>query len=65
MTNQDYLQWEPMLKKIAYKYKNNKFGLEVDDLIQIATLGFIRGFQTYKKDYGYSELNYYYTCAER
>ena len=65
MTNQDYLQWEPMLKKIAYKYKNNKFGLEIDDLMQIATLGFINGFKTYKKDYNTSELNYYYTCAER
>lgn len=65
MTNQEYLKWEPMLKKIAYKYKNNKFGLEVDDLMQIAILGFIRAFKTYEKDYGTSELNYYYTCAER
>ena len=41
MTNQDYLQWEPMLKKLARKYKNNKFGIDMDELIQIEALALI------------------------
>lgn len=65
MTNQDYLQWEPMLKKLARKYKNNKFGIDMDELIQIEALALINVFDTYKDDKGTSKLSYYYTCVER
>lgn len=65
MTNQDYLQWEPMLKKLARKYKNNKFGIDMDELIQIEALALINVFDTYKDDKRTSKLSYYYTCVER
>ena len=65
MTNQDYLQWEPMLKRLARKYKNNKFNLDMEELIQIGALGLINVFDTYKDDKGTSRLSYYYTCVER
>lgn len=65
MDNKDYLQWEPMLKKLAYKYRNNKVGLEIEDLIQIAAIGLLESFDTYKEGAGASKLTYYYTCSER
>lgn len=65
MTNEDYLKWEPMLKKIAYKYRYNKLGLEVDDLIQIGAIGLLCCFDTYTESSGTSKLSYYYTCSER
>lgn len=65
MDNQDYLQWEPMLKKLAYKYRNNRVGLEIEDLIQIGAIGLLESFDTYKEGAGTSKLTYYYTCSER
>ena len=65
MTNQEYLKWEPMLKKIARKYKNNKFGIDMEELVQIGAIALINVFDTYQDDKGASELSYYYTCVER
>lgn len=47
ISNEDYIKYKPMLYKIANKYKNNIFRLEVDDLMQIGAMGLIRGFNTY------------------
>ena len=47
MTNQEYLKWELMLKKIARKYKNNKFGIDMEELVQIGALALINVFDTY------------------
>lgn len=65
MTNQEYLKWEPMLKKIARKYKNNKFGIDKEELIQIGAIALINVFDTYDETKGASELTYYYTCVEK
>ncbi len=65
MTNQEYLKWEPMLKKIARKYKNNKFGIDKEELIQIGAIALINVFDTYDGAKGASELTYYYTCVEK
>lgn len=65
MTNQEYLKWEPMLKKIARKYKNNKFGIDKEELIQIGAIALINVFDKYQDDKGASELSYYYTCVEK
>lgn len=65
MTNQEYEKWEPMLKKIARKYKNNKFGIDMEELVQIGALALINVFDTYDETKGASELTYYYTCVEK
>ena len=65
MTNQEYLKWEPMLKKLARKYKNNKFGIDMEELVQIGSMALINVFDKYQDDKGASELSYYYTCVER
>lgn len=63
ISNEDYIKYKPMLYKIANKYKNNIFRLEVDDLMQIGAIGLIKGFNTYddtkdcKKD-TYPKLQY-------
>ena len=58
MTNQEYLKWELMLKKIARKYKNNKFGIDMEELVQIGALALINVFDTYDETKGASELTY-------
>lgn len=47
ITDEDYIQYRPMIYKIASKYKNNIYGLEIEDLMQIGAIGFIKGFNTY------------------
>lgn len=47
ITNEDYIKYEPMIYKISNKFKNNIHRLEIDDLVQIGSIGFIRGFNTY------------------
>ncbi|WP_455543854.1 sigma-70 family RNA polymerase sigma factor [Intestinibacter sp.] len=64
MTNEDYLQWEPLINKIAYKYINNKYGLDIDDLKQIGAIGLMYGYDTYKEDKEASRKTYFYNCIE-
>lgn len=47
ITNEDYIQWRPLIKKIAWKHRYNVFGIELDDLEQIGAIGLINGFDTY------------------
>ena len=42
ITNEDYIKYEPMIYKIANRFKNNIYKLEVDDLVQIGAIGLIR-----------------------
>ena len=30
MTSEEYLKYKPMLLKISNKFKNNKYGLDID-----------------------------------
>lgn len=64
MTNDDYIQWEPLIKKVAYKYRNNIFNLEIEDLIQIGAIGLMYAFNNYKEDKGASQKTYFYNCIE-
>ena len=62
MTDKEYLQYEPMLIKIANKFKNNPYGIDIDDIIQIGSLGMIRASETYKEGRGMSFDTYMYSC---
>lgn len=65
MTNEEYLQWEPLVKKIAHKYRNNIYKIEIDDLIQIGAIGLMYAFEHYQDDRGASFQTYAYDCIER
>lgn len=65
MTNEEYLQWEPLIKKIAHKYRNNIYKIEIDDLIQIGAIGLMYAFEHYQDDRGASFQTYAYNCIER
>lgn len=65
MTNEEYLQWEPLIKKIAHKYRNNIYKIEIDDLIQIGAIGLMYAFEHYQDDRGASFQTYAYDCIER
>lgn len=54
MTEKQYKQYEPMLIKISNKFKNNPYGIDIEDIYQIGSLGMIRAFETYKEGKGMS-----------
>ena len=65
MTNEDYIQWEPLIKKVAYKYRNNIFKIELEDLEQIASIGLFKGFENFDSNRGASLKTWLYSSAER
>lgn len=62
MTDKEYLQYRSMLIKIANKFKNNPYGIDIEDIMQIGSLGMIRAFETYKEGKGMSFDTYMYSC---
>lgn len=62
MTDKDYLQYEPMLIKIANKFKNNPYGIDIEDIMQIGSLGMIRAFDTYEEEKEIKLSTYVYNC---
>lgn len=62
MTDKEYLQYEIMLIKIANKFKNNPYGIDIEDIMQIGSLGMIRAFDTYQEDKEIKFSTYVYNC---
>ncbi len=65
MTNEEYMQWRPLIKKVAWKYRNNIFKIELEDLEQIASIGLFKGFENYNDSRGASLKTWLYSSAER
>lgn len=64
MSNEDYLQYENMLVKIASKYKDNKYSLELEDLMQVGAIGMMYGFNNYNPNSDMKLSTYIYKCIE-
>ena len=64
MTSEQYLQFEPMLLKISNKFKNNKYGLDIDDIMQVGAFGMIRAYETYEDNKGMIFSTYMYNCID-
>lgn len=64
MTNEEYIQWMPLIKKVAWKYRNNAFKIELDDLEQIAAIGVMKAFKTYKEESEASLKTWLFSNAE-
>lgn len=64
MTNEEYIQWIPLIKKVAWKYRNNIFKIELDDLEQIAAIGLMKAFETYDDSLETSFKTWAYNSAE-
>ena len=62
MTDKEYLKYRPMLIKIANRFKNNPYGIDIEDIMQIGSLGMIRAFDTYQKDKEIKFSTYVYNC---
>lgn len=62
MTNKEYLQYRPMLIKIANRFKNNPYGIDIQDIMQIGSLGMIRAFDAYQEDKEIKLSTYVYNC---
>lgn len=59
------MQWRPLIKKVAWKYRNNIFKIELEDLEQIASIGLFKGFENYDDNRGASLKTWLYSSAER
>ena len=62
MTDKEYLQYSPMLIKIANRFKNNPYGIDIEDIMQIGSIGMIRAFDTYQEDKEIKFSTYVYNC---
>lgn len=62
MSEKEYLQYRPMLMKIANRFKNNPYGIDIEDIMQIGSLGMIRAFDTYQEDKEIKFSTYVYNC---
>lgn len=62
MTDKEYLQYRPMLIKIANRFKNNPYGIDIEDIMQIGSIGMIRAFDTYQEDKEIKFSTYVYNC---
>lgn len=63
MSNDDYLQYEPLLLKVVNKYIMNPY-LSIEDLKQVGAIGMVKGFRNYKSDKGTKLSTYLYNHIE-
>jgi RNA polymerase sigma factor (sigma-70 family) len=52
ITNEDVKKWKPLIKKVSWKYRNNKYRLDLEDIEQIGYIGLIRGLKCFNDDKG-------------
>lgn len=64
ITNEDYEQWLPLVKKVAWKFRNNKYKIELEDLEQIASIGLMRGFDSFEDGKDASMQTHLYNCIK-
>lgn len=63
MTNDDYLEYEPLLMKVVSKYIMNPY-LSVEDLKQVGAMGMMKGFRRYNPSKGTKLSTYLYNNIE-
>ena len=59
-----YIQWKSLIYKIAKKYINNPYMLELDDLVQIGSIGFIEGIRSFDDSKGIPLVYYLSKCIK-
>lgn len=65
ISNEDYNQYKPMIYKIANNYKNNIYRLDIEDLMQIGSIGLIKGFNTYDETKDCKKDTWLYSSIKR
>ena len=63
MSNDDYLEYEPLLLKVVGKYAMNPY-LSVEELIQVGAIGMVKGFRRYNSSKGMKLSTYLYNHIE-
>ena len=58
MSNDEYLQWQGLLYKVAKKYVGVNNLYDIDDLIQIGAIGLAKGLETYESESEIPIINY-------
>lgn len=52
ITDTDIEKWKPLVCKVAYRYKNNPYKIELEDLQQVGYIGLIKGLKNFEEDKG-------------
>lgn len=52
ITDKDIKNWKPLVCKIAYRYRNNPYKIELEDLQQVGYIGLIKGLKSFKEGKG-------------
>ena len=63
MSNDDYLEFEPLLMKVVGKYIMNPY-LSIEELIQVGAMGMVKGFKNYNPSKGMKLSTYLYKTIE-
>lgn len=63
MSNDDYLEYEPLLLKVVGKYAMNPY-MTIEDLKQVGAIGMVKGFRTYDESKGTKLSTYLYKTIE-
>ena len=63
MSNDDYLEYEPLLLKVVGKYAMNPY-MTIEDLKQVGAIGMVKGFRTYDESKGTKLSTYLYKNIE-
>ena len=58
LSNDEYLQWQGLLYKVAKKYVGVNNLYDIDDLIQIGAIGLAKGLETYESESEIPIINY-------
>ena len=61
ITNEEIKKWKPLVKKISYKYINNPYRLELEDIEQIGYIGLIKGLRKFDNAKGNKLVSYLYS----
>lgn len=66
MSNDDYLQYEKLIYKIANKYINHAYlkGYDLEDIVQVGAMGLMSGFPKYDENKKANKTTYFYSCIE-
>lgn len=63
MTDNQFLQYKPMIIKLARKYENNKYNISLEDLIQVGSIGLLNAYNSFDESKSVKFITHAYNCV--
>ena len=64
ITDKDIKKWKPLVCKIAHRYRNNPYKIELEDLQQVGYIGLIKGLKSFREDKGNTLTTHLFNSVE-